>query len=141
MVRWLPLLVLLLWPTAGWAQQAGARVLIDAPIVVTPWSPPTAGITPQCLEIGPGTLTVEVQRVGNAGGGAYPVALRMGSSPTYLLPDQPVYAVNDSPQTITYPLPEQVTYCYVLRHQEQWTTADTAGPQAQYIRLRMTLAP
>ena len=117
------------------AQTEQPRVIADMPLVVMP-----GGSTPQCIMLQAGTLTVDLQRTGNMGGGAYPVSfsLRPFVVAEALLPE---ISVADTPLSVAVPVGNAGIYCYSMSHSQEWTTRPESAPRGQMVHLRLTFAP
>jgi hypothetical protein len=129
-------------PTRAPAQEVqsspseGPRVVAESSVVVFP-----GGASPgdTCLLLDAGTLTVELRRVADMGGGPYPVTFSLR---TFVVAEAPIpgVAISSMPVTLAVPVSADV-YCYSFEHSETWTNRPESAPKGQVITLRLTHTP
>jgi hypothetical protein len=135
MRRWPPLLLSgllsLVAVTSPVFSQGGGRVLQDSTVVVFPG--PGSN---QCVQMQAGTLIVDVQRTGDMGGGAYPVAFSL--QPFVVARPLLDLTIGDTPTSTSVPV-QSGPYCYGLTHPGPWTDRPESAPRGQLVALRLTL--
>ena len=124
----------LITPAASWATtaQEDRRVIADLPVLILPSGGSRDG---HCLALEAGTLTVELQRVGDLGGGSYPVTFSLDSFVTAASP-LPELSVGEARVTASVSI-DKGHYCYSLRHSQEWVNRPESGPKGQVIHLRL----